>query len=33
MCGDFIDGIAVARNCLEGAIEYVGQFGVKKPKT
>ena len=33
MCSDFMDGLAVARNCLEGAIEYIEQFGLKTPKT
>jgi hypothetical protein len=33
MGSDFMDGLAVARKCLEGAIEYIEQFGLKKPKT
>jgi hypothetical protein len=33
MGSDFMDGLAVARNCLDGAIEYIERFGLKKPKT
>ena len=31
MGSEFMDGLAAARKCLEGAIEYIEQFGLGKP--
>ena len=33
MTGDFMEGLAIAKTCLEEAIEYVEQFGLKNTRT
>ena len=33
MGADFKRGLAAARDCLEGAIEYIESFGLKQPRT